>query len=164
MLFVNINCNTSNTTGEEADQKIELNSQQLTSKDIEQIKYTEFVLSDLSDKAVSNWLKFQELLTQIELLKKGSLSFFKDDKTMLQSVITDLKNEIPEALNDSSILVRVSVLETTILKLEGILNIHNVEKGMSLKAIKEVLVAHSNLILQINKKFEKDSQNIQKPN
>ncbi len=163
-LVVNINCNKNNKTNDEADQKTDLKEQQFTRQDIEQIKYTEFVLSNLSDNTVSNWLKFQELNTQIEILKNGNISFFKDDKTILQSFIIDLKKEIPEVINNPSILVRLSVLETTIFKLEGISNINDVKKDILIKAIKEVLVAHSNLILQMNKKFEKDSQNIQKPN
>ena len=33
-----------------------------------------------------------------------------------------------------------------------------------LLAITDVLISHSNLVFQINKKFEKESQNIEKPN
>ena len=163
MLFVNLSCNRSNETSEELPQDKSSKEYKITIKDVEKIKYTEFVLSDLSENTIKDWLKFQEFLVQIELLRKGDLSFFKDDKTILQSFITDLKNEIPEVLNTPPILVRLTVLETTLFKLEGITILNNVKKDIILNAIKDVLVAHSNLILQINKKFEKDSQNISKP-
>ena len=164
VLFVNLSCNRSNEVIEELPQNTSSKENKITIKDIEQIKYTEFALSDLSENYTRNWLKFQEFLSRIEILKKGDLLFFKDDKVILQGFITDLKNEIPEDLNTPSTLVRLTVLETTMFKLEGISNINNVKKEMVLNAIRDVLVAHSNLIFQINKKFEKDSQNIEKPN
>ena len=43
----------------------------ITSKDIEGIKYTDYALSNLSEKKIENWLQFQELNSQIEILKKG---------------------------------------------------------------------------------------------
>ncbi|MBN4070211.1 hypothetical protein JYT76_00850 [Olleya sp. AH-315-F22] len=143
----------------------EISSEKLkvTTNDISQLKYTDFVLSNLSEKSTEDWLKFQELQEGIILLKKGDLSFFKDDKAILKSLFTDLKNEIPKTLNTLPILVRLSVLETTIFKLEATSNINNVKKELLLNAIKEVLVAYSNVILQMNKKLEKDSQQIEKP-
>lgn len=138
-------------------------TRQITNKDIEQIKFTEYVLSDLAERKTKDWIKFQNLLDQIEILKKGDVSFFKDDKAILQSFITDLKNEIPESLNATSIIVRLTVLETTMFKLDEILNLQNVTKQSILNNIKDVLIAQNNLILQINKKIEKESQNITKP-
>jgi len=135
----------------------------ITSKDIEQIQYTEFVLSDLAKEKTKNWIKFQTLLDQIEILKKGGFSFFKDDKTLLQSFINDLKNEIPESLKTTAITVRLVVLETTLLKLDEILNLQHVTEQSILSNIKDVLISYNNLILQINKKTEKESQKIVKP-
>jgi Zn-finger protein len=138
-------------------------SHKITSENINQIKYTEYVLSDLADVETKDWQKFQNLLDQIEILKKGDVAFVKDDKAILQSFITDLKNEIPESLNATSITVRLTVLETTLFKLNEILNLQNVTKQSILSNIKEVLIAYNNLVLQINKKVEKESQKIVKP-
>ena len=163
ILFLNLSCDKTTPSNEINLQ--EINSEfKVSAKDINQIKFTEFALSDLSEKLTRDWLKFQDLQEEIDRLKKGDLSFFIDDSAILKSFITDLKNEIPEALNIPSILVRLSVLEITIFKLEGFNNINNVKKELLLNAIKEVLVANSNVILQMNKKFEKDSQKIEKPN
>ena len=77
--------------------------------------------------------------------------------------IKELKEEIPEKLNTPSIQARISVLETCFFKLEGIKDLKNIDKKTILSFIKEVLISHSNLILQINKKLEQESQKIEKP-
>ena len=158
VLFVVLGCKKNNASAEALSQSENSQAYKITSRDIDQLKYTDFALSDLADASTKDWLKFRELLSQIDILKKGDLSFFKDDKAILVSFITDLKNEIPEVVNTVSVVVRLSVLETVLFKLEGVSNLNNVNKDVLLKAVKEVLVAHSNLILQINKKFEKESQ------
>ncbi len=163
ILFLNLSCDKTTQSGEKILQ--EVNSEfKVSAYDINQIKFTEFALSDLTEKYTRDWLKFQEFQEEIDRLKKGDLTFFINDKTILQIFFKDIKIEIPESLNISSILVRLSVLETSIFKLRSITNLNNVKKELLLKAIKEVLVANSNIILQMNKKFEKDSQKIEKPN
>ncbi len=163
ILILNFSCDKTTQLSEKNLKEISSEKLKVTEKDISQLKYTEFALSNLSKKSTEDWLKFKELQEGIILLKRGGLSFFKDDKAILKIFITDLKNEIPKTLNTLPILVRLSVLETTMFKLEGTSNINNVKKELLLNAIKEVLVAYSNIILQINKKFEKDSQQIEKP-
>ena len=118
----------------------------------------------MAESKTKDWLKFQELLSQIEVLKGGNTSFFKDDKIILKGFINDLKSEVPESLNEISITVRISVLETTLYKLDEALNLKGLSKQNILNNIKDVLIAHNNIILQINKKLEKESQNISKPN
>lgn len=135
----------------------------ITAKDIEKLDYTEYALSDLAEAKTQDWVKFQELVTQIEILKKGELTFFQEDKTLLETFLTDLKKEIPSHLNEASILVRLNVFETTAFKLEGISELSNLDKNTILNYIKDVLVSYTNIIFQINKKLEKDSQKIIKP-
>lgn len=134
----------------------------INEKDIEGLKYTDYALSNLSEMKAKDWLSLQELFNQIEILKKGDLAFFNDENELLTSFITDLKDQMPEEFDIPSIQARLSALETAIFKLEGINNLKNLDKETTLNYIKEVLVAHSNLILQINKKFEKESQKIEK--
>ena len=138
-------------------------SSKITTKDIAKIKYIEYALSDITQTKTSNWQKFNELSNKIELLKTGDLSFFRDDKAILVGFLNDLKNEVPESLNTTSILVRLTVIETVFLKLEGLASLSSAKKVDLLAAIKDVLISHSNLIFQINKKFEKESQKIEKP-
>ncbi len=164
LLVLILSCNKIAQSNEKALQEVNPKEFKVSSNDINQIKFTEYVLSDLTEKYTIDWLKFQSLQEEINLLKKGDISFFSDDKTILKWFITDLKIEIPETLNIPAILVRLSVLEVSIFKLKSVTDLNNVEKEFLLNAIKEVLVANSNVILQMNKKFEKDSQQIEKPN
>jgi hypothetical protein len=163
ILVLNLSCDKTKTASKDTTQDISTETFRVTAKDIDHLKYTEFALSNLSDHATKNWLKFQELQEEILILKKGDLSFFKDDKSIVESLITDLKKEIPEELNTPPILARLAVLESTTYKLQGVTQLNNVSKELLLKAIEEVLVANSNVILQMNKKFEKDAQGIAKP-
>ncbi len=163
ILFLNLSCDKTTQSSEKKLQVITTEVSKVSAKDINQIKFTEFALSDLTVKHTIDWLKFQELQQNIDLLKKGDISFLTDDVTILQSFFKDLKIEIPETLNIPSILVRLSALETTVFKLESIAKLNNVKNEVLISVIKEVLVANSNVILQINKKFEKDSQKIEKP-
>lgn len=164
ILFIS-GCNTQTTNDSNIFKEIEtIDSSQITSRDITKLKYTDFALSNLTKSKTSNWQKFNELTDKIEILKTGDLSFFKDDKAILVGFLNDLKNEIPESLKTTAILVRLSVIETTFLKLEGLASLSSAKKEDLLIIIKDVLVSYSNLIFQMNKKFEKESQNIEKPN
>lgn len=138
-------------------------STKISSRDIAQMEFTEYALSDIAQNKTSNWQKFNELNEKIEILKTGDLSFFKNDKAILEGFITDLINEVPESLNDSSILVRLTVMKTVFLKLEGLASLSTAKKDEILDIIKDVLISYNNLVFQINKKFEKESQNIIKP-
>lgn len=136
----------------------------ITERDINQLDYKDFALSNLSQKATKDWLKFQELQSEIAILKKGDTSFFKEDDQIITSFISDLKNETPEALKLPQIDSRIIVIETVIMQLKELSTYTQTKKPQLLESIKKVLVANSNLVLQMNKKFEKDSQNIIKPN
>jgi hypothetical protein len=141
-----------------------IDSSIITANDISKIKFTEYALSKITQNKTINWQKFNELSNKIELLRTGDLSFFRDDKAILEGFIADLRNEIPESLNTQSILVRLTVIETVFLKLEGLASLKTAKKEKLLMAIKDVLLSYTNLIFQMNKKFEKESQKIEKPN
>ena len=160
ILTTHFGCNDVNN---EAAQVNGATAQKITEKDISQIKYTEYVLSDLAEIETKDWLKFQELKTHIENLKRGDTSFFKDDKTIMQSFITDLNNETPQHLAVSPITVRLSVLKTIMKKLEETLSLKTNSKSTVINNINDLIIAYNNLILQINKTVEKESRQIEKP-
>lgn len=138
-------------------------TQKITSKDISQIKYTEYALSDLAKEKTSDWIKFNLLSTEIENLKKGDYSFFVDDKTILKGFIDGLISETPELLKVSSIMVRISVIETALYKLEETSSFSNMDNQTVLNNIEDLLIAHNHLLLQINKRAERESRQIVKP-
>jgi len=163
ILFFNIQCKNNEDASSTAELETNTEYTKITPQDIKDIKFTEYVLSDLAKKEVSNWEKFKDLDIEIENLKNGKLSFFKDDKTILQGLITDIKNEIPESLNSSSIIVRLSVLETTMYKFDETINLQSSSKEAIIKDIENLLLAYNNCVYQINKVIEKASQKIIKP-
>ncbi len=160
--FLLINCKKEDQT--EITNKNEVqNSNKITKSDINDIKYIDYILSDQSVKAVSEWVKFQELQEEIEKLKNGEINFFKEDIVLITTLFEELENTIPVNINNPEVTTRITVLKNTLFNLNSELNLERSDKSHSLKSIKELLIASSNLKLQINKKLEMDSQNIIKP-
>lgn len=135
----------------------------ITADDVEALEYDDYVLSPKSKSATADWNKFKELQENIEFLKKGNLSFFQVEKQIMQEFIVELKREQPETVTTPAIRARVTVLETNLLRLQNLANLDNIKKKDLLSAIKELLIANVNLKLQINKKFERESQRIELP-
>lgn len=135
----------------------------ITKEDISNLKYKEFVLDVKAEKALEAWQKYYELDDIINNINQANLSFFNDNNEILIAFIKDLKETIPETVDSPLIVARLVALETKMFKLEGVVNLSNPMRNELLSVIKECLSAFSNLNLQINKKFEKESQNIQKP-
>jgi hypothetical protein len=159
-LFTSCNSNTSKNSPAEEIKVQEI--VKLNKKDIETIEYTEYGPSDLTLKETQNWLKFQELNTQIELLKKGDLSFFNNENELLSTFFKELKSDLPDRLESKAIVSRISALETVSFKLEGTTRLKRIDKATLLNYVKDVLIANTNLVFQINKKLEQESQIIEK--
>lgn len=138
-------------------------SERITPKEIANLKFTDYALSPESKEAVINWQRYQELMTQTEFLKQADFSFFGGKNELLLNFLKDLKKDIPANVNTPAISDRLIALETKILKFHSTLMLSNADKKQTLKDLKELLVATSNLHLQINKKFELESQVIEDP-
>lgn len=153
----------SDPNANEAVAETQEKSYAITAEDIENLDYEDYVLSSKSENAIADWQKFVDLQNNIEFLKSANLSFFKVERKIMEEFITELKNEQPSGLSTSAIRSRVTVLETNLLRLQNLSNLDNIKKKDLLIAIKELLIANVNLKLQINKKFEKEAQQIQLP-
>ena len=145
------------------DQKKEESKHTITKSDIEKLDFIEFIIDDKAGSAIDSWQKFLELQSILENVKQADYSYFKENHELLETLIKELKTTIPNQLDSPSIQARLIVIETKMFKLESIVNLSNAEKEDVLSSIKEVLESFSNLNLQINKKFEKESQRIEKP-
>ncbi|MGS2725579.1 hypothetical protein ACU8DI_03145 [Psychroserpens sp. BH13MA-6] len=170
ILFIFLICFllTASCKNEKEQQPVEETQEQLDARtisqsDIASIRYTEFELSQDAYKAVIDWQKFQELETQVDLIKKGDLNFFKGERLIVKTFFSEFRTEMPVALQTKEILARITALDTKAQKLNSLLTISNIDKSDQLKAIKEFLITVSNLKLQINKKLEFEKNNIQKP-
>lgn len=161
--LLTLGCNTNHSETDAAKTDKENDQQKITAKDIEKLNVTEYVLGPEAREAVVSWNGYQELMSQIEFLKKAELSFFDGKNELLINSLKDLKEGIPKNLAIPAIKERLIALDTKILKLHGTLKLQQAGKKEVLGNVKEVLVAVSNLQLQINKKFEFESQIIVHP-
>ncbi len=141
---------------------IEITSQELSEKDISKLDYLDFALDEKTEQVIENWGEYYQIQDIVTNVKEGDLNFFKEKET-IKTLLTDLKKNIPELVNTSATLARLQVLETKIYKLESLSNLSTTNKDALKSSIKEFLVSFSNLNFQMNKKLEKDSNNIQKP-
>lgn len=162
-LFFVLGCNSKseNTSVTVSDQ--EKDADRITPKEIANLKFTDYVLGSEAKEAVANWQRYQELTAQLEFLKQGDFSFFGGKNELLVNFLKDLEKDIPAKVNTPAVMDRLVVLNTKILKFHSTLMLSNATKKQILKDIKELLVATSNVHLQINQKLELDSQVIEDP-
>ena len=161
LLFVLFSCKKTQEDGISKD--IESDNQEITEKDIAKIDYIEFLLDDKTEVLVADWIEYNQLQEVIDNVKKTDLSFFYNNKEAIKTTLTDLKKNIPESVNTPSIIARMNAFETKFLELESLSNLSTTSKQELINTVKGLLVAFSNLNLQMNKKVEIDNQNIQKP-
>jgi hypothetical protein len=135
----------------------------ISEKDISKFKFLEYSLDIKTEKEIENWTSFKELEDLVTKVKKGDLSYFKDNNEVLSKFVKELKEKIPDTLNTPSVNARITALETKIYKLESLYNLSTTSKDELSLTIKEFLESVSYLNLQMNKKLEKDSQIIETP-
>nr|WP_321221164.1 hypothetical protein [uncultured Psychroserpens sp.] len=141
----------------------QIEAKTISKQNIESLRFDDYGLSLDSQKAVNDWQKFQELNNHIETLKEADLTYFTGDPLIVQTLLKELRTEMPAQLKTNEISARITALDTKAQKLNSLLRIDNIEKNEKIKAIKEFLVSMSNLNLQINKKFEFEKNNVLKP-
>lgn len=161
LLFCLTACNDVKT--ESSQTKQEHDTQIVSKETISNLDFIEFVLDAKAEKLFETWAKYIEIQNLTTNIKQGDLSFFKDNSELLIALIEDFKATVPEQIDSPSIWVRIKALETKMYKLESAVSLPTTNKQDLTASIKELLIAFSNFNLQINKKFEKESQNIQKP-
>ena len=138
-------------------------SEGITQKEIAKFKIIEFTLDPKTDKIIKNWQAYYQISDVVENVKKGDLSFFNDNKDGIQTLLEELETSIPAQVDNNATQARLLTLKTKLYKLESLANISTTSKKELSKAIKEFLESFSNLNFQMNKKIEKDNQNIVKP-
>jgi cysteinyl-tRNA synthetase len=138
-------------------------TKKITESDISKLKFLEYGLDTKTEKEIQSWEKYKELEDITAKLKKGDLTFFKDNSEAIKTFLKDFKEKIPDTLNTPSVAARIIALETKLYKLESASNLSTTTKEELRVTIKEFLESLSNLNLQMNKKLEKDSQDIQTP-
>ena len=135
----------------------------ITKDDISALDFIEFILDPKAANVLESWQKYYEIDQVIKDVYQADLSFFNDNNEIIAALLKDLYASVPEIIDTPLIKARLIALETKMLKLEGVVNLSNPQKNELLAVIREFLEAFSDLNLQINKKFEKDAQKIEKP-
>tara|TARA_R110002126_G_scaffold56346_8_gene150595 strand:+ start:5561 stop:6079 length:519 start_codon:yes stop_codon:yes gene_type:complete len=146
------------------ENQIEQNkSQEISEQDIAKLKYIEYALDTTTEAVIQDWAEYTQIEDVVANIKKGDLTFFNDNEKAIKLVLKELKQNVPESLNSSSINARILVLETKILKLESLANLSTTTKEELLETIKEFFVSFYTLSFQMNKKIEFDNRSIEKP-
>jgi hypothetical protein len=141
-----------------------IDSSSITEKDIEKLKYIDFALDPKAEVLAEPWLAYNQLKTTVENVKKADFSFFDDDDQAVFLLIKDLRRNIPDTLKTQSVLSRITIVENMLYKLEETYQLRTTVKPELAASIKALLISYSNLNFQLNKKLEKDNQNIARPN
>jgi cysteinyl-tRNA synthetase len=161
MLF--LACNNTSKKTETEQTFVEPVSKSLTEKDISKLKYVEYVLDIKTENAIKDWLKYKDLEDLVQNVKKGDLSYFNDNKKAIKTFLEEFMKTVPDTVNTPSVTARITALETKLYKLESLSNLETTTKQELGETIKEFLQAYSNLNFQMNKKLEKDSNQVEKP-
>jgi len=161
-LLLIVSCNkTDNTQTKEI--VVNQDSLVITKGDIEALKYVEYVLDSKSKNTLGSWQTYTDLTSALEDFKSANFNFFVDNEEIFVTTLDEIETTIPEEINTSPIQARLLVLKTKLYKLKQQLELSNSSKDERLKALKAVFEANANVILQINKTYEKKSQKIIKP-
>lgn len=163
LLTVSLSCQNNKAPSINVETEEQIAARTIAEADIEKIDYIEYGLSQDSQKATADWQKYNELQEQIIFLQKGDQNFFKGETELLKTFTKELRGEMPLVIKTKEISARMTALDTKIQKLNSLLRLNTSTKTEKLKGIEEVLIAFSNLKLQINKKFEFDKNNILRP-
>jgi len=155
LLFISCGDSSAGETSSEVTE-VQQKDIKITQKTIDDLEYTDYVLSEEGEKAVANWEKYQELAIQVSYLKKTDLSFFNSELKLLQEFVEKFKTTVPEDLQTNPIVSRVAIVETALLRLNANLTLDNINSEEKVESLKAVFVALYNLNFQINKKLERD--------
>ncbi len=135
----------------------------LTKEMIANINFTDILLDDKAKLYAQNWTSYNSIAQAINEIKELKCDFFKSDNIEFDTTFKELNTSIPEVFNSESVKARLLVLKTRLYRLKDELSFSPTLNTSQTVFIKEIFVAFSNLNLQINKKLEKEAQQIIKP-
>lgn len=135
-------------------------STKITKEDISKINYLEYGIDNKAKKTLDSWSAYNTISRAIETVKQGDFTFFEADEEVFNTTLNDIETTTPNAIDSEPIKARVLILRTKLLKFREVINLNTSKKNDKLIALKELFQSFSYVTLQINKKFEKEAQNI----
>jgi len=135
----------------------------ITQEDIAKLDYPKVVLNKSVQNLVMDWNGYQQVASSVSFLESADLTYFKSDIEEIKTTLKDLRSGIPTALKSNSVMSRLTVVETTFLKLQNNLTLGNISKESQLKSVEEVLTAWGFLSYIMNKKIEFIENDVTRP-
>jgi len=132
-------------------------SNTVTKRDINKLNFKDLAISEELRQFTNNWLKFIELQSHIDEIRRADFVFFKINYADINLLFSDLKKNIPEKFNTNTIISRINLLDTKITIFCGHLNQSYTSKETLLNNIKDVLEANTTLILHLERQIEFDA-------
>ena len=114
--------------------------------------------SESSENYISQWPVFDDLITEVLAINQASLTTIQQRSNLLVSRMDSLTKNIPDTLNTQPIYSRVIITKTRAAIIKQVANKGRLDTLEVQKAIMQMNLATANLIIQINEKFEKDTQ------
>lgn len=114
--------------------------------------------SESSENYISQWPVFDDLITEVLAINQASLTTIQQRSNLLVSRMDSLTKNIPDTLNTQPIYSRAIITKTRAAIVKQVANKGRLDTLEIQKAIKQMNLATANLIIQINEKFEKDTQ------
>lgn len=114
--------------------------------------------SESSENYISQWPVFDDLITEVLAINQASLTTIQQRSNLLVSRMDSLTKKIPDTLNTQPIYSRVIITKTRAAIVKQVANKGRLDTLEMQKAIMQMNLATANLIIQINEKFEKDTQ------
>lgn len=114
--------------------------------------------SESSENYISKWPVFEDLITEVLAINQASLKTIQQRSNLLVSRLDSLTKNIPDTLYTQPIYARVIITKTRAAIVKQLANKDRLDTLAIQKAIVEMNLATANLIIQINEKFEKDTQ------
>jgi hypothetical protein len=125
----------------------------------------DFVFPDLDNNSklqVSQWAVFEDFDNEIRTINGRTQDILKNKSQRLVTHMDSLSHKIPDTLSSRAIKSRLLVVKTRVHLLDQELNKSKPDSMMIQAHISELNTSYSNLIQQINEKFEKDAIDMQR--
>lgn len=146
LLLLSCNSKTGNTTDVASDD-IEIN---IPKSDVEFPNLS----ADAMDK-ITSWQYFQEFENDLKQINRGNVRSYRSETERMSAVADSLLKNIPESLNSNAISSRMRVVNVRIKLLKESIHQPNAELDVITTHLSEANNAFTNLIIQINERFEK---------
>jgi hypothetical protein len=120
------------------------------------------LLDNNSKLQVSNWAVFEDFDNEIRTINGRTREGLKNKSIRLVSHMDSLSKKIPDTLSSRAIKSRLLVVKTRVHLLDQELNKSRPDSSALQVHLSELNTSYSNLIQQINEKFEKDAIDVQR--